>query len=264
MIRRSPRLAAALVTLGLLALTLALQIPGMGALSTIQQKADAGEYGKAEGNFHDIVHTWGDRGALPSAAAFHDAAVLSMLREDPTVALVNWRAASIRAPRDTTIQRHLAALRKDFERRPPPVDPGPGWTLVLTPAELGLIATLVWCLVSWTAIRARRREIGALIPIAHAVIAVTLSVAAWQGHTALRPPVVVVQQDAAGRLVPDPAIEATVRWPVGTEVLAVDKRPGFTRVIDSTGKTGWVIDEHLAWPLGTYPRPMASDLPLTR
>lgn len=248
----------ALVAMALLVVT-ATQL-GRGDVNDAIAAADEGAWQTAVTTL-DASDAW-----LPaSATRWYDLGVLHHQVGDTPRALAAWRVARRLAPRDGDIAHNLAFARQELLEPPlDPVAPPLGWTEIVTPGELGVLAWLLWAWATWTTATRRREGRGHLPEI---VVALTLATAAsgvaWHGQRTLRTHVVAVT------VVPTTArdgadLDAGERFtiPVGSELHAVARRGPWILVQTGDDQRGWVVADTLAMPdPGPLAAPRASVAP---
>lgn len=206
-----------------------------------------------DGDLDAAVEAWeGGLGAMPSGALLYNLGTGWYRRGDPARATAYLRGALALRPRDGSVHHNLALARSELGSVPPPVDPAVGWSLVVTPGELGLFGVFVTALGSLLLVAGVRRE-GLTVPGTLALVAgLGLGGAAtWGGVQQQQHPVgVVVDHPAALRDAASLQGRPRTELPVGTEV-RVDRRHGdFLLVEDGRGKRGWLPVGALALPRG--------------
>jgi hypothetical protein len=200
---------------------------------------------------------WGDALAAldapsalgPSVTALHDRGWVHWQTGDVPRAIAAWRAARALAPRDGDLAHDLALARSKLEHPLEPVPPAPSWTEVVTPAEAGLVATLLWIGASSLTLGWRRGRAPALQAGLATLVAAGASGFARQGRAVQRNrPTAVTVEDAVAR--DGAALDAGERFtiPPGSELRAVAVDGAFVLVEDATGRRGWVLADALEIP----------------
>ncbi len=172
-------------------------------------------------------------------------------RGDLGWALLNWRRAQALAPRDGDIGRQLSLARRE---RTDIQGDETGWleglaalsTGLVTPAELGWLALLVWSgwlgLISLGLVRRAWRDglrplliVGGVVV---AVLVVLLGSRYWVDT--YRPAAVVVQAQVSAMSGPGTQYLDLYPLHAAAEIRIVEQREGWLRIILPNGRQGWL------------------------
>ncbi len=177
----------------------------------------------------------------PSAARLHDLGVAAA--EDAPVSLWAWSRAQQLQPRAADLAHHLGEARAALDPAPPPPPPfAPGWTVAISPEELGALAALLWWVALAFLLPGPAREAPDARARTHAtltLVAALVSAVALHGLLT-RPELGVLATEAAVRELPLPTETPAHTLPAGTELVLEATRGGFTRARDGLGRVGWV------------------------
>jgi hypothetical protein len=188
------------------------------------------------------------------AAAFEegrlDEAVAWYRKGDPARAVAYLRAAQVLRPRDGSVHHNLALARSELERVPPPADNGVGWSLIVTPGELGLLGIGLTALGSFLlAGGVKLRSWTGAGVVAWALGLVIGSIATVGAYHLESHPIGVVVDEAAN-LRDAASLQGRPRHelPVGSEVRVERRYGGFLLVEDGRGRRGWLPDGGVVVP----------------
>lgn len=204
-----------------------------------------------EGRLDEAVATWEEAvGGSPSGALLYNLGTAWYRKGDPARAVAYLRAAQQLRPRDGSVHHNLALARSELDRVPPPAAGAVGWSLVVTPGELGLLGVALAALgslllaggvrqKSWTGAGATAWGVGI-------VVGTVASVGAYQVDA--HPIGVVVDHTASLRDAASLSGRPRHDLPVGSEVRVERRYGGFLLVEDGRGRRGWVADGGVVVP----------------
>lgn len=188
------------------------------------------------GKLDDAIHTWDGASEHHSGVIAYNLGVAYYRAGDLPRAIAELRGASRLRPRDANVQHNLALARSGLQGVPPPVT-APGWTLIVTAGELGLVALLITAVGSALVWGARARGAGA------ALLAGGLGLGAFAARASAdedqHPIGVVVDGEAVLRDAADINSGERLRLPPGAEVRVERSLGDFVLVQDGRGRRGW-------------------------
>lgn len=205
----------------------------------------------AEGQLDVAVQTWeGAMSPSPSGALLHNLGTAWYRKGDPARAVAYLRGAQRMRPRDGSVHHNLALARSELGRVPPPVDAPVGWSLIVTPGELGLLGVALAGLGSFMLVVGVRRESWLPPGLALWVGGIAIGAVASAGAYRLEahPVGVVVDQAVAMRDAASLQGRERHELPVGSEVRIDRDYAGFLLVEDGRGRRGWVPDGAVVLP----------------
>jgi len=236
-----------LITAALLSLAVAtpLILPGRGQFK-------AGARALESGDLTTAISTYSELASHPRAtsATLYNLGNSWYQAGDPARALVWWRAASLRNPRNPNLGHNVALARAELDPRTLPVGVHRTWMLVLTPAELMLLSLPLFAGFTWQARRWRTGRTHWTLMGGAATLALLVSISAFSGHRAVdRAPIgVVTAEHAVVRIAPDPREAEQFSLPRGTEVFTGLRMGGFTLVETGDHRMGWVPANTIVLP----------------
>lgn len=248
MIQRSKNRFGALILVVLVAWG-ATALPGRGAVTTSAELLDA-DPGGAIAILTPIAAS-----GRASANALFNLGNAWYNTGDTARALVWWRAAGLKNPRNTGVGHNVALARADLDPRTLPVGPHRTWMLLLTPGELMLLALPLFGGFSWSVRQWRRRETHWIVTAALGAGAVALTATALSGWSAAQsaPIAVIGADEAVVRIAPDHREAQQFSLPRGSEVYATHNLGGFTLVQTGDGRKGWVPSGSVLLPRADNP-----------
>lgn len=204
-----------------------------------------------DGDLDGALAAWEEGlGSMPSGALMYNLGTAWYRRGDHARAVAYLRGAMALRPRDGSVHHNLALARSELGSVPAPAEPAVGWSLVITPGELGLVSAVATGLGSLLLVWGVRRE-GWTVP-GVVVLGTGLAVggvASWGAYAMQAHPIgVVVDRDVSLRDAASLEGRPRVELPVGTEVRVDRSYAGFLLVEDGRSRRGWVADAALQLP----------------
>ncbi|MEQ1567432.1 MAG: hypothetical protein ABMA64_17450 [Myxococcota bacterium] len=190
------------------------------------------------GDLPGAIRAWEAAPAPRSGVIEYDLGIAWYRSGDLARAIARFRAAARLRPRDGNVQHNLALARAGLAPGIPEPVGSPGWTAVLTPGELGLLAVLTTALGSLMVFPRRSRTLGGLALAGGLGAGGFATVAAFDLRA--HPVVVVVDQEIVLRDAASVNAGERLRLPVGAEVRVAATHDVFLLVEDSRGRRGWV------------------------
>jgi len=228
------------VAIALSALAVLLVLSRLPGRSLIQEGAEAWE----RGDLVEARAAWEEAASSPFASGIllYDLGNVYYREGDLPRALACWRAARGQRPRDPALVHNIALARSHLEGVPEPVGVPVGWMALVTPGEVGLLAT---ALLIGFSVSARRwwHGRGQATPwLVLGTCGALLGGAALHGgaQAHLHPVGVIVDGPAVARDAATPEGRERFTLQPGAEVRVARSLGAFVLVDTGDGRRGWV------------------------